>query len=135
MMDGDIASHGIGPTESKTPRMRGSSMHENREIPAAPATGGKPWKGRAGNACGHNPDMHAAEKSERPIVPRKLPNRAGAAASGAEEVEGRGLAEEKTLRQNPPVGHRAKPGWSSAAKRIRQAESPVRPIQGRSRMR
>jgi hypothetical protein len=91
----------IGPAESKTLSMRESSMPENREIPAAPAIGRKPWKGRSGKACGHNPDAHAGGKSDRPIVPRKLPNKPGATASGAEEVEGRGLAKEKTLRQNP----------------------------------
>jgi hypothetical protein len=125
----------IGPAESKTLSMRESSMPENREIPAAPAIGRKPWKGRSGKARGHNPDVYAARKSDRPIVPRKLPNKPGAAASGAEEAEGRGLAKEKTLRQNPPIGHSANPGWSNAAKRIRQAQTPVRPIQGRSRMR
>jgi len=132
---GAIASRVIGPAESKTLSMRESSMPENREIPSVPAAGRKPWKGRSGKACGHNPDMHAGGKSDRPIVPRKLPNKPGAAASGAEEAEGRGLAKEKTLRQNPPIGHSANPGWSNAAKRIRQAETPVRLIQGRSRMR
>ena len=134
-MRDDIASRVIGSAESKTLSKRESSMPENREIPSVPAAGRKPWKGRSGKACGHNPDMHAGGKSDRPIVPRKLPNKPGAAASGAEEVEGRGLAKEKTLRQNPPIGHSANPGWSNAAKRIRQAETPVRLIQGRSRMR
>ena len=134
-MRGALASRVIGPAESKTLCMRESSVPENREIPAAPAAGCKQWKGRSGKARGHNPDVYAAGKSDRPIVPRKLPNKPGAAASGAEEVEGRGLAKEKTLRQNPPIGHSANPGWSNAAKRIRQAETPVRLIQGRSRMR
>ena len=134
-MRGAIASRDIRPAESETLSMRESSMYENREIPAAPAAGCKQWKGRSGKACGHNPDVYAAGKSDRPIVPRKLPNKPGAAASGAEEVEGRGLAEEKTLGQNPPIGHSAIPGWSNAAKRIRQAATPVRSIQGRSRMR
>ena len=86
----DSASRVIGPAESKTLSMRESSVPENREIPAAPAAGRKPWKGRSGKACGHNPDVYAAGKSDRPIVPRKLPNKAGAAASGAEEVAARG---------------------------------------------
>ena len=134
-MSGDSASRDIRPAESETLSMRESSMHENREIPAAPAAGRSWRKGRSGKASGRTPDAYVAGKSDRPIVPRKLPNKAGAAASGAEEVEGRGLAEEKTRCQNPPIGHRAKPGWSSAAKSLRQAEAPVRPIQGRSRMR
>ena len=134
-MRGASASRDIRPAESETLSMRESSVPENRDIPAAPAAGRKPWKGRSGKACGRNPDVYAAGKSDRPIVPRKLPNKPGAAASGAEEVEGRGLAKEKTLRQNPPIGHSAITGWSNAAKRIRQAQTPVRPIQGRSRMR
>ena len=77
------------------------------------------WKGRSGKACGHNPDVYAAGKSDRPIVPRKFPNKAGAAASGAEEAEGRGLAKENALGQNPPIGPSAIPGWSNAAKSIR----------------
>ena len=135
-MCGAFASRTIRPAESKTLRMRESSMHENREIPSVLA--GRPRRlaaGRSGKACGRNPDVYAAGKSDRPIVPRKLPNKPGAAASGAEEAEGRGLAKEKTLRQNPPIGHSAIPGWSNAAKRIRQAATPVRSIQGRSRMR
>jgi hypothetical protein len=101
--------------------MRESSMPENRDIPAAPAAGCKQWKGRSGKACGHNPDVYAAGKSDRPIVPRKLPNKSGAAASGA---EGRGLAKENTLRQNPPIGHSANPGWQM---RRRGYDRPKRP--------
>lgn len=109
-------------------------MFENREISLVFVRSNS-LVDRSGKACGHNPDGYAAGKSDRPIVPRKLPNKPGAAASGAEEAEGRGLAKENTLRQNPPIGHSAIPGWSNAAKRIRQAETPVRLIQGRSRMR
>jgi len=89
------ASRVLGPAESETLCMRGRSMYENREISAAPATGRHARKGRSGKPCGHNPDVYAAEKSDRPIVPMKLPNNLGVAASRAEEVEGRGLAEEK----------------------------------------
>jgi hypothetical protein len=77
-MRGDSASHGIGPTESKTLGMRESSMHENREIPAAPD--GRPRKataGRSGKACGHNPDAHAAGKSDTSVVPRNVGNKVG----------------------------------------------------------
>ena len=119
-MRDDSASRDIGPAESETLGMRGRSMHENREVPAVPVGGlRKPLPGRSGKACGHKPDTNAAGKSDRPIVPRKLPNKPGAAASGAEEGEGRGLAKENALRQNPPVGHSAIPGWSNAAKSIR----------------
>ncbi len=43
---GAIASPGLGPTESKTPRMRGHSMHENREIPWVPVLIGRAGRRR-----------------------------------------------------------------------------------------
>ena len=76
MMGSVIASCRIGPTESKTLSMRGSSMRENREIPAVPCHRlRKPWSGRSGKACGHNPDMHAAGKSDTSVVPRIAGNK------------------------------------------------------------
>ena len=78
-MRGASASRGIGPAESKTLRMRGSSMHENREIPSAPVgRSRKPSAGRSGKACGHKPDMHAAGKSHIGILPRIVGNKASA---------------------------------------------------------
>ena len=74
----DNASHIIGPAESETLRMRGSSMHETREIPAAPVATHRKWPaGRSGKVCGHNPDMHAAGKSDIGIVPVNAGNKAG----------------------------------------------------------
>ena len=78
-MHGDSASRDIGPAESETLRMRGRSMHENREIPAAPA--GRPRKaaaGRSGKACGHNPDVYAGGKSDIGIVPVNAGNKVAA---------------------------------------------------------
>ena len=77
-MRGDSASRDIGPAESETLCMRGSSMHENREIPAAPAgRPRKPSSGRSGKACGHKPDMYAAGKSDTSVVPVNAGNKAG----------------------------------------------------------
>ena len=67
--------------------------------------------------------MNGTGESDRPIVPRTLPNKGAAAAAPAEEVEGRGLAKENLLRQNPPIGHRTAPGGQNALERIRQAEN------------
>jgi len=33
--------------------------------------------GRLGNACGHNTDVYAAEKSDTDAVPKKEPNKIG----------------------------------------------------------
>ena len=70
---GAIASHGPGPTESKTPRMRGHSMHENREIPRVPAHEG--WAGRPEKVKTRTTGMNACGKSDKPIVPVKPPNK------------------------------------------------------------
>jgi len=76
-MCGDSASRDIGPAESETLRMRGRSMHENREIPAVPVVGNRrPRTGRSGKACGRNPDAYAAGKSDTSIVPRIAGNKA-----------------------------------------------------------
>ena len=77
-MGGDSASGDIGPAESKTLRMRGRSMHENREIPAAPLGGSRrPSAGRSGKASGHNPDAYAVGKSDTSVVPVNAGNKAG----------------------------------------------------------
>ena len=65
--------------------------------------------------------MNERGESDRPVVPRKSPNKGGAAASSAEGTEGRGLAKENPLRQNQPIGPRAATGWQNALERIRQA--------------
>ncbi len=78
-MRGDIASRAIGPAESKTLRMRGRSMHENREIPEAPAGRlRRPSSGRSGKACGRNSDAHAGGKSDIGVVPVKAGNKGAA---------------------------------------------------------
>jgi len=69
--------------------------------------------------------MHDPGKSDRPIVPRKPPNKpdetqADLWANGAEAVEGRGLAEGKPQKQTSPrAQHRTR--LSQALERIRQA--------------
>ncbi len=80
------ASAASGPAQSKTLRMRGNSLHGNREILPAPA-GDNPT-GRSGKAFGRTPDMHAGRKSDGCVVPEKSPNNAGLLPA-AEAVEGR----------------------------------------------
>ena len=76
-MPGDSASRGIGPAESETLSMRGSSVHENREIPEVPVgRPRRPQAGRSGKACGRNPDAYAAGKSDTGIVPMNAGNNA-----------------------------------------------------------
>jgi hypothetical protein len=54
-------------------------MFENREIPAAPERGpGKATAGRSGKACGQNPGVYAAGKSDTSVVPENAGNKAHA---------------------------------------------------------
>ena len=76
-------------------------MHENREIPSTPA--GEGAAGRPEKAGGRASGTHVGGKSDSPIVPRKSPNKADAAASAAEETEGRGLTKGNTRQ---PATHR-----------------------------
>lgn len=85
-----------GPARSQTRSTCGTSSRENREIPRSPARDGA--AGRTGKAIGRTPVMYDQGKSDRPIVPAKLPNNAGQPA--AEVVEGRGLAKGSTDEQN-----------------------------------
>ncbi|HXK27300.1 MAG TPA: group II intron reverse transcriptase/maturase, partial [Candidatus Binatia bacterium] len=59
--------------ESKTLHMRGNSMRENRETPAAPAPDG--GADRPGKAKTPEPDMHVAGESDVLIVPTKRANK------------------------------------------------------------
>lgn len=78
--------------ESETLRMRGNSMHGNRETLETPSPQGV---GRSGKAYCRTPDMHVFRESDGPIVPEKRANKAGRTMlrmvpAAAESVEGRG---------------------------------------------
>ena len=72
--------------ESKTLRMRGNSLHGNRETLETPVPRGI---GRSEKANCRTADMHVSRESDGPIVPEKRANKAGLKAV-AESVEGRG---------------------------------------------
>jgi RNA-directed DNA polymerase len=73
--------------------------------------------GREGNASGGNPLMYDHGKSDRLVLPAKLPNKPG--LPGAEAVEGRGLPEGNTAGEARP-GRSAGLGVSSDLDRVRQ---------------
>jgi RNA-directed DNA polymerase len=102
--------------------MHGNSTRENREIHCLPVSGAA---GRIGKAEGRNPMMHRQGKSDRPIVPTKLPNKAKAPA--AEVVEGRGLAKGNMGQQNAPRTQR-RTSAPSALDRVRQAAKQDRKV-------
>ena len=76
----------VDAAESETLRMRGNSLHGNRETLETPSSANA---GRSGKAFCRTPDMHVSRESDGLIVPKKRANKAGPMAA-AEPVEGRG---------------------------------------------
>lgn len=87
-----------GPAESETLSMHGNSQYGNREISRTPNGTGP---GRLGKAEANKPSMNVREKSHRPIVPEKHPNKPSREL-GAEGVEERGLAKGNTGETTAP---------------------------------
>ena len=114
-----------GPAQSKTRCMRGHSWHGNREISRIPAADGV--AGRSGKAINRKPDTFVREKSDRPIVPQKPPNKEDNVKTSAEEVEGRGLTEGNARQPTAPrtqsrtSASRGLPSVREAARRDRRA--------------
>ena len=78
-----------GPAQSETLCMRGHSLHGNREVPPTPAEVGT--TGRLEKATSRTSSAHVGGKSDRLIVPKKLPNKGATKVAPAEVVEERGL--------------------------------------------
>ncbi len=91
---GDNRKSCADPARSKTLCMSGSNLHGSWEISAVPAE----YCGLGGEGASRNAAIHAAEKSDAPIVPKKQPNK----GKPAEVVEGRGAA--KGNAQETPAG-------------------------------
>ena len=72
--------------ESEILRMRGNSLHGNRETLETPLP--ENGRGRSENAYEQTSDMHVSRESDDSIVPEKRANKAGPKAA-AEPVEGR----------------------------------------------
>jgi hypothetical protein len=66
--------------------MSGSLLHRSWEVSSVPVSQGA---GGAGKASSRNPAIHAEEKSDTPILPKKPPNKG---FDPAEVAEGRGVA-------------------------------------------
>jgi len=74
------------PARSEAPSMSGSLLHRSWEVSSVPVSEGA---GGAGKASSRNPAIHAEEKSDTPILPKKPPNKG---FDPAEVAEGRGVA-------------------------------------------
>ena len=118
-MNDDHRKSSMDTAESKTLRMRGNSLHGNRETLETPAPQGA---GRSEKASCRTADMHVSRESDGPIVPEKRANKAGLKAA-AESVEGRGStkgnATESLLAPDTEPGKRGLGLWGvrKAAKR------------------
>ena len=77
----------VDAAESETLRMRGNSLHGNRETLETPSR--DDCEGRSEKASCRTSDMHVSRESDGSIVPEKRANKAGLKAA-AESVEGRG---------------------------------------------
>ena len=105
----------MDPARSENHGMYGTSMCENREIPRSPV---RLITGRdAQGTQGGTPEMYERGKSDGPVVPANLPNKAAVAV--AEVGEERGPAKGNTASKTPP-GRSAGPGASSALERVRE---------------
>jgi hypothetical protein len=81
---GDQGEPSADPTQSKTLRMRGNSLHGNREIPVSSPVDES--RDRSGKGIPRNPDTHGTGKSDGGIVPGKSPDNG---RRPAEAMEGR----------------------------------------------
>ena len=106
-----------GAAESRAvedPGTHGRTLHGNREIPCLPETS---WLGTHREVQGQKPMMNEPGKSDRSIVPKKSPNKAGRPA--AEGVEGRdwprGTGDSKT-RSGRRAGKTCPVRWSGYGK-------------------
>ena len=105
----------MDPAGSESHGMYGTSMRENREIPRSPV---RLITGRdAQGTPGGTPEMYEGGKSDGPVVPANLPNKAAGAV--AEVGEERGSAKGNMASKTPP-GRSAGPGASSALERVRE---------------
>lgn len=86
MVRNDNRKSCANPTRSQTLCMSGSLSHGSSEISSVP---GASWPGGTGKVNDRNPVIDADEKSDTPVVPKKLPNKG---ANPAEAMEGRGVA-------------------------------------------
>jgi len=115
--------------ESKTLRMRGNSLHGNRETLEVPPPQGE---GRSEKAS-RTADMNASRESDGPIVPEKRANKAGPTAA-AESVEGRGPTKGNDAQVLLAADTAPRKAWHRHAWRT-NGPWPVRNTRGKSRMR
>ncbi len=116
--------------ESKNLRMRGNSLHGNRETLETPSPQGE---GRSEKALRRTSDVDVSRESDGLIVPKKRANKAGPKAA-AEPVEGRGSTKGNDTQVLLAADSEPRKAWHRHAWRT-SGHRPTRHTQGRSRMR
>ena len=128
-MSDDNRKPPVDAAESETLRMRGNSMHGNRETLETLASQDA---GRSEKATCRTADMHVSRESDGLIVPEKRTNNDG--SSSAESVEGRGPT--KGNAQRTLLSPDSEPGQSGIGTLdVRDVNRQLAITRGRSRMR
>ena len=106
--------------ESETLRMRGNSLHGNRETLETPSPdhGG----GRSEKAYGRTSDMHVSRESDGSIVPKKRANKAGPHGGGGVRG-GKGIDQGKRHTNLTRAGRSAGKAWHGIVGRTRSSEA------------
>jgi hypothetical protein len=129
-MSDDHRKSFVDAAESKTLRMRGNSLHGNRETLETPAPQGA---GRSEKAFCRTAGMHVFRESDGPLVPEKQANKAGPMAA-AESVEGRGSTKGNDMQVLLAADTAPRNAWHRHAWRA-SGLRPARNTRGKSRMR
>ena len=74
----------VDAAESQTLRMRGNSLHGNRETLETPTP--ENGVGRSEKALGRTSDMHVSRESDDSIVPKKRANKAVTRTSSGDTI-------------------------------------------------
>ena len=101
---------------SETLCMLGSNLHGSWEISTAPTEHG----GRGREGASHNAAIHAAEKSDTPVVPEKLPNK----GEPAEAMEERGVTK-GNMQQTTSCRTQCRESGLPGLMRVRESKSSV----------
>jgi hypothetical protein len=129
-MSDDNRKSNMDAAESKTLRMRGNSLHGNRETLETPSPQGE---GRPEKALCRTSGMHVSRESDGLIVPKKRANKTGPKAA-AESGEGRGPTKGNDTQVLLATDSEPRKAWHRHAWRT-SGLWRTRNTQGRSRMR
>ena len=106
--------------ESETLRMRGNSLHGNRETLETPSRDDR--GGRSEKAQCHTSDMHVSRESDGPIVPEETGEQ-GRPEGGCGVRGGKGIDQGKRHTNLTRAGLSAGEAWHGIVRRTRGSEA------------